>query len=73
MRISFCFQGWVSGAYIEEVMDVRSGNMIKVQLENEQTIIDGLNEGRYAVSLEDSISNCKNSECEIFDYDDYGA
>lgn len=71
MRISFCFQGWVSGADIDKVTEVATGNEVSVSGKSVKELVDGLTNGKYALSLSESMDCCKQSECEIFDYEEY--
>ena len=71
MKISFCFQGWVSSADIDKVMMTSTGKEVPInQLPfSDEEIINGLEDGRIAISLEDTLNNCKKCEVEIHDYE----
>jgi len=62
----------VRGAEINYVTMVSDGRKTPVtQLPfSEKDLIQGLEDGRIAISLEDALNDCDKSEIELFDYEE---
>ena len=69
MNIDFCFQGWVRGAEVEEVTEVATGNKIQTSSLKPEAVIEGLEDGTYAIALGDYLYDNGRSEIEIHDFD----
>ena len=67
--ISFCFQGWVSMADVTEALEVATGETVNISHIDSETLVKRLEDGELALSLDEALSNCDKSECEIHDYE----
>ncbi|MFA5234738.1 MAG: hypothetical protein WC390_10095 [Sulfurimonas sp.] len=67
-RISFGFYGWVRGANITTVYDIKLGKDVDVSDVPGKTVVENLENGTWSISLTDSLSDNVSSEVEIFDY-----
>ena len=65
MKVDLSFQGWVRGANITSATNVK-GETIDVT--NMPDLIEKLNKGELFVSLADALEDNKDSEIEIFDF-----
>lgn len=68
--IDFCFQGWVRGANISQVINTQTMQTVNVEKIEPQIIAEKLNSGEWTISLEDYLHNCHDSEIEIFDFEE---
>ena len=68
-KIDFCFSGWVRGANIKSVTDSQ-GNSVDVTGQTSEELVKKLRAGELFISLSDGLDDNKDSEVEIFDYED---
>jgi hypothetical protein len=68
--ISFCFQGWVTGYDVQKIYETTTGNQIDVSDKSSQELIDSLNRGDCALSLDEALKSCTNCSVEIHDYEE---
>ena len=74
MQIDLSFQGYVRGAEIKKVYDIKKDedvfvkDLIESGLTKEQ-IVDKITDGVYAVSFPECFQNCDETDVELFDYE----
>ena len=66
-RIDLCFQGWLRGVEIENVMDT-TGVSHDVSLMSPEELVKKLSGNGYFVSLASCMGNALDEEVEIFDF-----
>lgn len=70
-KISFCFQGWISGAEVNTVIVTETGKELDVRDVDIETLTENLQDGIWMISLGDYLyDNHNDSEIEIFNFED---
>lgn len=67
-RITFSFSGWVRGANITTVYDIKTGKEIDVSEISADVLTLNLVSGIWSISLADNLLDNDSCEVEIFDY-----
>lgn len=70
MKIKFCFQGYLT-TNVTRVYEVATGALVDCRAKNEKEIIEGLQNGKFAISLQESLKDQtgENNSVEMFDFE----